>query len=178
MDGARYITEVREEFAKLRALAEGALEQVDDSGFFARPDDVGNSLAVLVKHLAGNQRSRWTDFLTTDGEKADRNRESEFVLDQADTRSSLMRHWKSGWEILDAAVASLGPEDLDRDVTIRGEPHTVTRAIHRQLTHYGYHVGQIVLIARRVADGRWRYLSVPPGGTQEFNASMRKRFPS
>ncbi len=168
--GDRYLETARRELGRLRRLAERALEAVDDDGFFHEPGPGENSLAVLVKHVAGNQRSRWTDFLTCDGEKPDRDRDSEFEIVPADTRVLLMARWESGWELLFAAVEALRPEDLETTVTIRGEALTVLQAIERQLAHYAYHVGQIVQLARHLAGERWESLSIPRGRSAEWNA--------
>ncbi len=173
--GAHVLGEAREQFAKLKALAEGALAQVDDEVFFALPEPAGetNSIALVVKHVAGNARSRWTDFLTSDGEKADRRRDGEFELGEGDSRAALMAAWEVGWEALERALSPLTEDDLLRTVTIRGEPHTVLKAIDRQLTHYGYHVGQIVLLARLARGPDWRTLSVARGESEAFNAQLR-----
>lgn len=176
--GAHVLAESRERFAKLKALAEGALAQVDDDEFFALPEPSGetNSIAFVVKHLAGNARSRWTDFRTSDGEKPDRQRDREFERAQGDTRGSLMAAWEEGWALLDRALAPLGEADLQEVITIRGEPHTVFQAIGRQLAHYGYHVGQIVLLARLARGPGWRTLSVARGESEAFNAQLRDTF--
>ena len=171
--GAQVLDEARSQFANLKTLADGAFAQADDRAFFAVPAEDANSIALVVKHMAGNARSRWTDFLTTDGEKPDRRRDREFELAPEDTRAALMAAWGEGWAALDKALAPLAPEDLLKMVTIRGEPHSVLKAIDRQLTHYGYHVGQIVLLARLARGADWKSLSVPRGGSEAFNARMR-----
>ncbi|HEX4952521.1 MAG TPA: DUF1572 family protein [Thermoanaerobaculia bacterium] len=171
-----FLTSARQEAGRYRQLAEKALAQVKDEGFFASLDDDGNSLAVQVKHLGGNLRSRWTDFLTTDGEKPDRHRDAEFEIGAADTRVALMALWKVGWDALEHTLATLEPGDLTRSVVIRGEPHTVVLAIHRQLAHTAYHVGQIVQLARHFRAGAWQSLSIPRGASEEFNRRMRERF--
>lgn len=145
----------------LKAQADKAMAQVEDPQFFALLDPDANSIALIVKHMAGNMRSRWTDFLTTDGEKPDRNRDSEFERDTADTRQAIMARWDAGWELLFTTIVSLGPGDLARSVTIRGEPHTVVQAINRQLSHYSAHIGQIVLLAKHYAGPNWKTLSIP-----------------
>jgi len=175
---AHVLEEARIQFAKLKALAEGAMKQVDDAQFFAVPAPDANSIAHVVKHMAGNARSRWTNFLTEDGEKADRRRDTEFELGAEDTRAAVMLAWEAGWQALDQALGPLGADDLLRTVTIRGEGHTVLQAIDRQLTHYGYHVGQIVLLARIVKGADWSTLSVPRGQSEQFNAKMRERHPA
>jgi hypothetical protein len=158
-----FLADALAQFRKYRALAEAALAQVDDAAFCAPPGPDGNSLALLVKHVAGNQRSRWTDFLTTDGEKPDRRRDGEFELQPGDTRVALMARWDDGWRRLFAAVEPLAQADLSRTVAIRGEAHSVLQAIARQQTHYAYHVGQIVALARHHAGAHWRSLSIPRG---------------
>jgi hypothetical protein len=157
-----YLADVLASFRQYQALAEKAMAQVNDQAFFAAADAEANSIAVLVKHVAGNQQSRWTDFLTTDGEKPDRNRDGEFVLGPGTGRDEVMRWWVEGWALLYRTIESLAPGDLGRTVQIRGKPHTVMQAIQRQLAHYAYHVGQIVLLARQaVGPERWETLSIP-----------------
>jgi hypothetical protein len=146
---------------KLKTQAEKAMAQVTDDQLFATLDRESNSIAIIVKHVAGNMRSRWTDFLTTDGEKPDRNRDAEFDSDSSETRGAIMAGWEDGWERFANAIASLTPQDLGKTVTIRGEPHTVLQAINRQMTHYSAHVGQIVLLAKHYAGERWQTLSMP-----------------
>ena len=161
-------------FRKYKQLAEGAMAQLDDEGFFARIDAEGNSVAVIIKHLAGNMRSRWSDFLTTDGEKPGRDRDAEFRVEAATTtREEVMEWWEAGWRCVFEAVEPLGPSDLARTVTIRGEPHMVVKAINRQLTHYAYHVGQIVFLAKHFRSGEWESLSIAPMASEAFNQSMR-----
>jgi hypothetical protein len=156
------------QFRKYKAMAEAALAQIDDADFFRTIDPESNSVALVIKHLANNMRSRWTDFLTTDGEKPGRNRDTEFEREAADTRESLMRRWEEGWTLTFAAIEPLGAADLLREVPIRGQPHTVIQAVHRQLTHYAYHVGQIVFLAKHFAGGRWKSLSIPKGRSKDF----------
>jgi uncharacterized protein DUF1572 len=146
---------------KLKTQAEKAMDQIDDEQFVALIDPEANSIALIVKHVAGNMRSRWTDFLTTDGEKPDRDRDSEFETQSGDTRAALLARWEDGWRRLLAAVSSLRPEDLQKTVSIRGEPHTVVQAINRQVSHYSAHVGQIVLLAKHFAGPTWQTLSMP-----------------
>ncbi|MCK6479015.1 MAG: DUF1572 family protein [Planctomycetaceae bacterium] len=155
----------------IRRLADGALAQVPEEAWF-RPLAPGeNSIALVMKHLSGNMRSRWTGFLTTDGEKPDRNRDGEFELEAADTPGALRERWETGWTLLHRTLDGLGEGDLARTVTIRGEPHTVLQAIVRQLAHYGYHAGQIVLLARHFAGERWTSLSIPKGRSREFEVN-------
>lgn len=144
------------------------MAQVTDEEFFAAIDVEANSIAIIIKHIAGNQISRWTDFLTADGEKADRFRDAEFEM-IADTRESLTQFWERGWQTLFDAVEPLTPEDFAKTVLIRGEPHTVAEALNRQLTHYAYHIGQIVLLAKHFRSGDWKTLSVPRNKSAEFN---------
>jgi hypothetical protein len=146
---------------KLKSQAEKAIAQISDGQLFATLDPDSNSIAILMKHVSGNMRSRWRDFLTTDGEKPDRNRDSEFESDAGDTRESIMARWEDGWRVFANAMSSLKPDDLGRTVTIRGEPHTVVQAINRQMTHYAAHVGQIVLLAKHLAGANWQTLSMP-----------------
>lgn len=157
------------ELRRLHRLADDALAQVGDHDFVRPLGDDENSLAIVVKHLAGNMRSRWTDFLTSDGEKPDRDRDGELELDAGDSRSDLAARWAAGWQTLFDAIEPLGEDDLARTVTIRGEGLSVLQAIGRQLTHYAYHVGQIVLLARHWAGDDWQSLSVPKGRSRAFN---------
>lgn len=158
-------------FRKQKKLAEAALAQVDDAAFFRALDAESNSLALIVKHVAGNQRSRWRDFLTSDGEKPDRQRDSEFERAGEDSRAALMAGWEEGWRLLFAALEEIRPEDLLRQVTVRGEPHSVLQAFDRQLVHYAQHVGQIVLLARHWAGAGWKTLSIPRGQSKRFEVA-------
>lgn len=166
-----YLEDAIRSFRSYKRLAERALEQVNDDEFFLQIDEESNSLALIVKHIAGNQRSRWRDFLTSDGEKPDRHRDTEFELIE-DTRESLMAFWESGWATLFEALESLSADDLEKTVTIRGEPHTVVEAINRQLTHYPYHIGQLVFLAKHLKASEWKTLSVPRNRSAEFNAFL------
>jgi hypothetical protein len=167
----RYLEDAQRQLRKLKQLAERAMAQITDQDFFATVDPESNSIALIVKHLAGNMRSRWTDFLTTDGEKPDRNRDSEFVVEARDTRESLLARWEDGWRRLLETLGPLTAQDLERFVTIRGEPHTVLEAINRQLAHYAYHVGQIVFLAKHFAGPAWQSLSIPRGKSREWDVS-------
>lgn len=162
------LTEAIREFERMKRLAERAIAQVDDTGYFARSTDDANSIALLVKHLAGNMWSRWRDFLTTDGEKEDRRRDTEFELYDGDTRAGLAEGWERGWGALLDTLKALEPSDLNRSITIRDEPHSVLEAIFRQMTHYSYHIGQIVLLAREQVGAGWTSLSIPRGKSEEF----------
>lgn len=157
------------ELRRLKGLADKAMAQVDDAGFFAVLGADENSVAIVVKHMAGNMRSRFRDFLTTDGEKPDRNRDGEFEIGDSDTRAALQAAWEDGWRIVFDAVEPLAEADLARTVTIRGEGMTALQAVTRQLTHYAYHVGQIVMLARHHAGAGWTSLSIPRGGSAAFN---------
>jgi len=158
-------------FRYYKKLGERAMEQVTDEHLFTVLDPEANSIAVIVKHMTGNMRSRWTDFLTTDGEKPDRNRDSEFI-DPPATRAALMADWEAGWARMFNTLESLSDDDLARTVTIRGEAHSVMQAINRQLAHYPHHVGQIVLLAKHFASDRWQSLSVPRNKSAEFNRKV------
>jgi hypothetical protein len=158
-------------FRYYKRLGERAMEQVTDEQLFAALDEEANSIAIIVKHMTGNMRSRWTDFLASDGEKPDRNRDSEFV-DPPATREALLREWEDGWGRVFQTLESLSEADLERRVTIRGEAHSVMQAINRQLAHYPHHVGQIVLLAKHFACKQWRSLSIPRKGSAEFNRQV------
>ncbi|HXN49070.1 MAG TPA: DUF1572 domain-containing protein [Bryobacteraceae bacterium] len=158
-------------FRYYKKLAERAMEQVTDGQLFATLDEEANSIAVVVKHMAGNMRSRWTDFLTTDGEKPNRDRDTEFV-DPPATREALLAAWEDGWSRLFGALAPLSDADLARTITIRGEAHSVMQAVNRQVAHYAHHVGQIVLLAKHFAHERWQSLSVPRNRSAEFNRQV------
>ncbi|HKP86233.1 MAG TPA: DUF1572 family protein [Blastocatellia bacterium] len=170
-----YIKDAIRHFRSLKWLAEKSLAQVTDEHFFTLLDDESNSIALMMKHIAGNMHSRWKDFLTTDGEKPDRNRDSEFVVERDDTKESLLAFWESGWQCLFDAIEPLEPDDLGKTVLIRGEPHLVVEAINRQLSHYSYHVGQIVFLAKHFASRNWESLSIPRGKSAEMNASEGKK---
>jgi len=158
-------------FRFYKKMGEGAMEQVSDEQLFAALDGEMNSIAIMVKHMAGNMRSRWTDFLTSDGEKPDRDRDSEFLA-PPDTRESLMRLWNQGWERVFQALEPLSEADMQRTVTIRGEAHSVMQAVNRQIAHYSYHVGQIVFLAKHFRASEWKSLSVPRNKSAEFNRKV------
>lgn len=166
-----YLSDTLRELRKYKKLAERALAQIDDARLLVELGPESNSLAIIMKHVAGNMRSRWTDFLTSDGEKPDRNRDTEFELPPAESAETVRARWEEGWRLLFAAVEPLTEGDLERTVTIRGEPHTVQQAIQRQLTHYAYHVGQIVYVARHLAGERWQSLSIPRGKSAEYDVA-------
>lgn len=170
-----YLKDTAGLFRYYRNLGERAMAQCPDEGLFTALDAESNSIAVLVKHLAGNMRSRWTDFLTTDGEKPDRNRDTEFEQ-PPETRTDLLEMWERGWRYLFDALGSLKESDLTAAVMIRSETHSVLQAVNRQLAHYASHVGQIVFLAKHFAarsSGIWDSLSVPRGQSQQFNADVK-----
>ena len=166
---AAYLDEVRRNFRGYKRLAEGALAQLQDADFFYTPDPESLNIALLMKHISGNLRSRWTDFLTSDGEKPDRNRDQEFELHAGVTREELMRRWEDGWNCVVEALAALQPADVTRTVYIREAPHSVIQAIQRSLAHIAYHVGQIVYLGKHIRKGEWKSLSIPKGKSAEFN---------
>ena len=179
MERAReYLESARAGFRGIKRHADQALAQVGEKEFFAQLDTESNSIALIVKHLAGNLRSRWTDFLTTDGEKPWRERDREFVVEAGDTKESLLRRWEEGWRCVFRAMEALQPEDLERTVMIRGEADTVLGATQRALLHAAGHVGQIVLLAKHLAGPQWWTLSIPRGKSEEFNREMRKKVAS
>jgi hypothetical protein len=174
VEESEYLKEAVRQLRGLKKVADKALAQTQPADFFATLDQESNSIALIVKHLAGNMRSRWTDFLTSDGEKEDRHRDSEFVLEPGDTRANLEHRWHEGWSLLFSAVEPLAAEDLRKSVRIRGESLSVLRAINLQIGHYAYHIGQLVLLAKHFAGSRWESLSIPRGKSEEFNARRRE----
>lgn len=156
-----FINDTRKRFTEYRIFAEKGMAQIDDRAFFMQPSSESNSIALIVKHMAGNLKSRWTDFLTTDGEKPDRTRDNEFLIEPTDTRESLMQRWSTGYQILDSTLAALKPDDLSRFITIRGEKLPVVDAILRALSHSAGHCGQIVYLSKMFADEKWVTLSIP-----------------
>jgi hypothetical protein len=168
---SQYIEEARRQFRGHKRMAEAAMAQLRDDDFFVTIDPEANSIAILVKHLAGNMRSRFSDFLTSDGEKPDRFRDREFEITQGTTRADVMKWWEEGWSHVFAAVESLKPEDVTRTVAIRGEPHTVLQAVNRQIAHYAQHTGQIVFLAKHLRSDDWKTLSIPRGRSEEFKVA-------
>lgn len=164
-----FLASARKQFAYYQLLGEQAMAQVADEQLFWQPNAASNSIATIVKHLSGNMLSRWTDFLTTDGEKPWRAREAEFDNDLT-TRAEVLAHWHAGWQCLFATLGALTPADLTRTIYIRHQGHSVMEAINRQLAHYPYHIGQIVFLARLVADDAWQSLSIPRGNSAAYNA--------
>lgn len=165
---------VRDEFQKIKKLADRSIAQLDDDQLWVKLDPEANSVAVLMRHMAGNMRSRWTDFLTSDGEKPDRQRDREFDEDRRE-RTALVAEWEDGWRRLFEALAPLTDADLQQTVVIRAEPHSVYRAISRQLAHYAGHAYQILFVAKHLCGPRWQTLSVPRGQSEQFNQVMLAR---
>ena len=161
-----YIDETLRGFQRVKSSSEKAFNQISEEEWFYKPDPESNSIAILVKHMAGNMFSRWTDFYTTDGEKATRMRDTEFEEDLS--VEDLIKYWESAWELLLNLIGNMQPEDLDRTVTIRNEPHTVIQAIMRQYLHYSYHSGQIVQLAKHIKGETWQTMSIPKGKSEEF----------
>jgi hypothetical protein len=163
-----YIEESLIVFRMSKKMAEGAMAQMSDDQLFVTLDAESNSVALIVKHMAGNMRSRWTDFLTSDGEKTDRNRDSEFE-DPPTTRTALLESWENGWKLVFSAIEPLTDADLGRTVMIRSEPHSVMQAVNRQIAHYAQHIGQIVFLAKHLAGPNWKALTIPRNKSAEFN---------
>ena len=155
-----------------KKLAEKAIAQLQDEEFFVTLDPESNSVAVVMKHMAGNMISRWTDFLTSDGEKPNRNRDMEFVIEPQTTKDDVIAYWERGWKCVFDALEPLQPDDFERIVLIRGEPHTVVQALNRQLMHYAYHIGQIVFLAKHFRSAEWKSLSIPKNRSADFNAFL------
>jgi len=165
---------VLDEFHKIKKLADKAIAQLSDEQLHVKIDEESNSVAIIMRHLAGNMRSRWTDFLTSDGEKPDRHRDQEFE-DVTVTRAELQAEWEAGWQCLFDALAPLTDADLRRTVIIRAEPHSVYKAISRQVAHYAGHVYQILFLGKHLKGAAWTTLSVPRGQSEEFNRRMIAR---
>ena len=166
-----YLKDSLDVFRYYKKLGERAMAQCPDDALFESLDAESNSIAIVVKHMAGNMRSRWMDFLSTDGEKPDRNRDTEFE-DAPKTRPELMALWERGWKHVFDALEPLGDQDLVRTITIRTEPHSVMQAINRQIAHYSYHVGQIVYVAKHLVGNKWQTLTVPKKKSAEFNTKV------
>jgi hypothetical protein len=172
--GQAYLAVALDNFRDIKRMGERVLAQLNDEEINVIPADESNSIAIIVKHLVGNMRSRWTDFLTTDGEKPTRNREAEFEGGYP-TRAALKEEWEQGWQMVLETVESLTPDDLLKTVTIRGEKHTVMQAIQRQVVHYSGHIGQMVCIGKWLKRDRWQSLSIPRGQSQAYLEEMLKR---
>ena len=164
--GAAYLDEAFRGLRGHKRLAEGAFQQISDEQFFRVIDPEANSVALIVKHITGNMRSRFTDFLNSDGEKPWRHRDTEFELTSDDTRASLMQRWEDGWKLVLSTIQSLKPDDLARTVTVRGEEYSVLIAVQRQVAHYAYHVGQVVFLAKHLRSSGWKSLSIPRGQSE------------
>jgi len=167
-----YLADSLSTFRAYKKLADKAIAQLKDEELFVQIDEESNSIAVVMKHISGNMISRWTDFLTADGEKPDRNRDMEFVINPQTSRQDLMAYWERGWQCVFTAVEPLTVEDFTKKVLIRGEPHTIIQAINRQLTHYAYHIGQIVFLGKHFRSAEWKSLSIPRNRSAEFNAFL------
>jgi hypothetical protein len=168
---AHYLDEAFRQMRGQKRLAEGAIAQLSDEELFRTIDPESNSVAILMKHMAGNMRSRFTDFLTTDGEKPTRHRDQEFLIDSSTSRADIMQYWEAGWQIVLDTIKSLTPEDVEKTVTVRGEPHSVLQAINRQIAHYAHHSGQILFLAKHLKGTNWKTLSIPRGKSEEFNST-------
>lgn len=171
-----YRDDMLERFQATKGLADRALAQVADTDFFRQIDEESTSLAQMVKHVGGNLRSRFTDWLTTDGEKPDRHRDQEFVIGKADTREALSAAWEHGWACLFGSIEALEDEDLMRSIPIRSEPHSIPKALSRSLGHVSQHVGQIIYLARHLRGAEWQTLSIPKGQSQAFLEKMQSRW--
>jgi Protein of unknown function (DUF1572) len=173
--GAHFLEDALKSFRDYKKLAEGAFAQVDEADLFRTIDEESNSIAVNMKHMAGNMLSRWTDFLTTDGEKPNRERDMEFVMLPSTTKAEMLAYWEQGWQSVFDAIEPLTAGDLMRIVKIRGQDHTVVQAINRQIAHYSYHVGQIVYLAKHFKSSAWQTLSVPKNKSAEFNKYLEEK---
>jgi hypothetical protein len=169
-----YLEEMKRQFRGHKRMGEVAMAQLEDLDFFVTLDPESNSVAALVKHIAGNARSRFTDFLTTDGEKPDRFRDQEFEVSEKTTREDVMRWWEQAWSHVFSALDSVGPEDVQRTVTIRQEPHTIMQALNRALAHYAQHIGQIVFLAKHLRSAQWQTLSIPRGKSEDYKVVRPK----
>lgn len=169
-----YLEEARRQFRGHKRMGEAAMAQLKDEEFFVTLDPESNSVAILVKHLAGNMRSRFSDFLTSDGEKPDRFRDREFEITPSTTRADVMKWWEDGWAVVLNTIESLKAEDVMRTVTIRGEAHSVLQAVNRQIAHYAQHTGQVVFLAKHLRSSDWKTLSIPRGKSEEFKKIVPK----
>lgn len=173
---SHYLDEIKRQLRGHKRMGEAAMAQLSDEDFFTLIDPEANSIALLVKHIAGNARSRFTDFLTTDGEKPDRFRDQEFEISDKTTRDEVLRWWEQGWATIFVTLDSLRPEDMQRTVTIRQEPHTVVQSLNRALAHYAQHIGQIVFLAKHLRSSTWQTLSIPRGRSEEYKFGSPKGF--
>jgi len=170
-----YLDDALSSLRAYKKLADKAIAQLQDEEFFVNLDEEGNSIAVVMKHMAGNMLSRWTDFLTSDGEKPDRNRDMEFLIEPHTSKDDVLAYWERGWKSVFDALEPLRPEDFEEKITIRGEEHTIVQAINRQLTHYAYHIGQIVFLAKHFRSAEWKSLSIPRHRSSDFNAYLANK---
>lgn len=175
--GNHYLEEMKRQFRGHQRMGEAAMAQLEEKDFFVALDPESNSIAALVKHIAGNARSRFTNFLTSDGEKPDRFRDQEFEVSDTSTREDVMRRWEQGWTFVYSALDSLKPEDLQRIVTIRQQPHTVLQALNRSLAHYAQHIGQLVFLAKHLRSAEWQTLSIPRGKSEDYKTASPKTHP-
>src|SRR6185369_4175497 len=173
--GEHFIEDALKSFRDYKKLAEGAIAQIDEAELFRTIDDESNSIAVNMKHMAGNMLSRWSDFLTTDGEKPERDRDMEFVMLPDTTKDDIIGYWQKGWQCTFDAIQPLNADDLMRTVRIRGQDHTVIEAMNRQIAHYAYHVGQIVYLAKHFKANDWKSLSVAKNRSAEFNKYLAEK---
>jgi len=174
--GAMYLDDAFRSLRGIKHGADNAMEQLSDEQFFTLLDAESNSVAIIVKHMAGNMRSRFTDFLTSDGEKPDRNRDQEFLIAADASRAEIMEMWEKYWQLVLDTVKSLSPDDVVREVVIRSEPHSVLQAINRQIAHYALHTGQIIFLAKHLTGSEWKTLSVPRGQSVAVNAAYAAKF--
>src|ERR1700726_2752527 len=173
---AHYLEEIKRQLRGHKRMGEGAMAQLEDPDFFVTIDPESNSVAALVKHIAGNARSRFTDFLTTDGEKPDRFRDQEFEISAKTTREEVMQWWEQAWSLMFSTLDAIKTGDIERTVTIRHEPHTVMQALNRALAHYAQHIGQIVFLAKHLRSSQWQTLSIPRGKSEDYKAGSTKGF--
>jgi uncharacterized protein DUF1572 len=169
-----YLEEIKRQLRGHKRAGEAAMAQLAESDFFVTLDPESNSVAALVKHISGNARSRFTNFLTSDGEKPDRFRDQEFEITVKTTREEVMRWWEQGWSCVFSTLDALQPADLQRTVTIRQEPHTVLQALNRALGHYAQHIGQIVFLAKHLRSSKWQTLSIPRGKSEDYKITSPK----
>jgi hypothetical protein len=167
-----YLDDARSSLRAYKKMADKAIAQLQDEEFFVTIDDEANSVAVVMKHMAGNMFSRWTNFLNSDGEKPNRNRDMEFVIEATTTKNDVLHFWERGWQRVFEAIDPLQVSDFEKTVTIRGEVHTIAQALNRQLMHYSYHIGQIVFLAKHFRSAEWQSLSIPKNRSAEFNAHL------
>lgn len=167
-----YLDDARSAMRAYKKLADKAIAQLKGDELFIAIDDEANSVAVVMKHMAGNMFSRWTDFLTSDGEKPNRQRDKEFVIEAHTTKDDVVHYWERGWQRVFDALDPLEVSDFEKTVTIRGEVHTIAQALNRQLMHYSYHIGQIVFLAKHFRSAEWQSLSIPKNRSAEFNANL------